>query len=330
MNYTSGRIAHCSIEGPLRMILWAGDCIHNGVTDVERLPGYDVYLCMGFVHGLQENIEFLSRREVPGYICIINNSSPDEMTAFIKDFMGRFSLIDSDYHGNTPRMLPEYYASLLSANGRAYNIEGINGLIMYRADYMNALETFGPVLDDTLHNERRYTKPMLDLARDNKLQVDMAWTSPDLADPYYENIRLGQNNFSTKIKSLNPNHVVARLMDESRLEEYWSQLSDELVVFHKSRAEYEAKKPLEELVGASNWERFTRYVTQKVERLVQDLSEFKEYTNYDFTKIQHILKLSIVAKNFQGFKINYGFYNDTRKVGSPRVYGMWICKDAVN
>ena len=326
MNYTSGRIAHCSIEGPLRMILWAGDCIHNGITDVERLPGYDIYLCMGFVHGLQENIEFLSKREKPGYICIINNSSPDEMTAFIKDFMGRFSLIDSDYHGNTPRMLPEYYASLLSADGWAYNIEGINGLIMYRADYMNALETFGPVLNNRLHDERRYIKPMIDLARDNNLQVDMAWTSPDLKETYYNDIRQGQENFSTKIKLLNPNHVGARLMGEDKLEEYWSQLSDELMIFSKSRAEYEAKMSLEELFGASNWNRFTGYITEKVERLVQNVSDFREYTDYDFSKVQHILKLSTVAKKFDGFTIHYGFYNDTRKEGAPRVYGMYITK----
>ena len=326
MNYTSGRIAHCSIEGPLKMILWAGDCIHNGITDVQRLPGYDIYLCIGFHQGIQENIEFLSNREQPGYICIINASSPDEMSSFIKDFMNRFSVIDSDYHGNTPKMLPEYYSALLSPEGKAYNVEGISGLIMYRADYMNALETFGPILNDKLHNERRYIKPMLDLARDNKLQVDMAWTSPDLVDPYYDTIRLGQNTFSTRIKSLNPNHVVARMMGEDKLEEYWSQLSDEIMVFTKSRAEYEAKMSLEELFGASNWERFTRYLTQKVEKLVQDVNEFKEYTEYDFAKVQHILKLSLITKSFMGFKVNYGFYNDMRKEGSPRVYGMWISK----
>jgi hypothetical protein len=32
----------------LRLILWAGDGEHDGISDVERLPNYDVYLCLGF------------------------------------------------------------------------------------------------------------------------------------------------------------------------------------------------------------------------------------------------------------------------------------------
>ena len=327
INYTLGSSIKCSIEGPLKLMLWAGDCVHNGITDIERLPDYDIYLCIGFTEGIKENAEFLSRREKPGYICSIDHSSPEQMSEFIKDFMSRFSLIDSDYHGNTPKFKPEYYACLLSSDGRAYNIEGINGLIMYRADYMNALETFGPILDDTLNDERRYIKPMLDLAKDNKMPVDMAWTSPDLKDQYYDTIRLGQNTFSSKVRSLNPKHDIARMMDEERLEEYWSQLSDELMVFNKARAEYEAKVPLEELFGSSRWERFTRYLTQKVESIVNDVSEFKEYTEYDFTRVQHILNLSLVAKSFTGFVVNYGFYTDLRKKGHPRTYGLWISKE---
>jgi hypothetical protein len=327
MNYTLNTQIKYPIEGPLKLMLWAGDCVHNSITDVERLPGYDIYLCLGFTEGIQENAEFLSKREKPGYICCINTSSPEQMSEFIKDYMGRFSLIDSDYHGNTPRMLPEYYACLLSSDGRAYNIEGINGLIMYRADYMNALETFGPILDNNLNDQRRYIKPMLDLAKDNKLEVDMAWTSPDLKDHYYDTIRLGQNNFSNRVKSLNPKHDIARMIDEEKLEEYWSQLSDELMAFNKARAEYEAGVSLEELFSASRWERFTKFLTQKVERLVQDISEFKEYTEYDFTRVQRVLKLSIVARAFTGFTVNYGFYTDLRKEGHPRTYGLWISKE---
>jgi len=326
INYTLDSKVKCLIEGPLKMILWAGDCVHNGITDIERLPDYDIYLCIGFTEWIKENSEFLSKREKPGYICCIDTCSPEQMTEFVKDFMSRFCLIDYDYHGNTPSFKPEYYACLLSSDGKAYNIEGINGLIMYRGDYMNALETFGPILNDTLNNERRYIKPMLDLAKDNKLQVDMAWTSPDLKEQYYDTIRLGQNNFSSKVRSLNPKHDIARMMGEERLEEYWSQLSDEIMVFNKNRAEHEAKVPLEELFGALRWERFTKYLTQKVEGIVQDISEFKEYTEYDFTRVQRVLKLSIVARAFTGFTINYGFYPDLRKEGHPRTYGLWISK----
>jgi hypothetical protein len=328
LNYTHDTPTKLSIEGPLKMILWAGDCVHNGITDVERIPGYDIYLCMGFVNGIQANIDFISKRD-SGHICIIDASSPEQMSRFILDYMGRFSLIDSDYHGNTPRLLPEYYSALLSADGKAYNIEGIGGLCIYRGDYVNALETFGPVLNEKLNAERRYTELMLQLASDNNLPVDMAWTSPDLDQPYYKDIKQWQKNFSENRKSLNPNHVIAIIMGEDRLEEYWSQLSDEIMCFSSLRAEHIAKMPLKELIGDTFWNRFCKYLTDKVEKFVGNLSEFREFAD-DFSKIQHVLKLSTVAKKFDGFTVNYGFYNDMRKHGNPRVYGLWISKPVVN
>jgi hypothetical protein len=326
LNYTLDTPTKCTIEGPLKMILWAGDCVHNDITDVERLPGYDIYVCLGFTQTLQANIDYIYKRD-SGYICIIDTSSPDQMSQFILDFMGRFSLIDSDYNGNTPTMLPEYYSALLSADGKAYNIEGIGGLCMYRNDYINALEVFAPILPTKLDDERRYTEQILQLALGNNLPVDMVWTSPDLDKSYYKDIKQWQQNFSNYRESLNPNHKNARVISEDKLELYWSQLSEEVMCFSSLRAEHIAKMPIKDLVGDTNWARFSKYITDRVEGIVQNVSDFREFAD-TLGKVQHILKLSTVAKKFEGFTVNYGFYTDMRK--GEKVYGMWVSKPDIN
>jgi hypothetical protein len=116
------------------------------------------------------------------------------------------------------------------------------------------------VLSDKLNDERRYTYLMLEVAKNNNLQVDMAWTSPDLKDPYYDEIRKSQEKFSFQRKMLNPYHIGARIMGEDMLEEYWSALSEKVLTFNIQGAETEAKCSLEELFGSDRWQRFTRYI----------------------------------------------------------------------
>ena len=56
----SGRdMVTIGLEGDLRLILWAGDGIHEGITDIERLPHFDVYLCLGFTAGIDANVEYI-------------------------------------------------------------------------------------------------------------------------------------------------------------------------------------------------------------------------------------------------------------------------------
>lgn len=326
LNYTTDNHPKCHIDGPLKMILWAGDMVDNGITDIERLPGYDVYLCFGFTKTIQPNIDYIYSRETPGYICIVDARSEEQMSRFIKEFRGRFSYIDSDYRGNTPWMNPEYYYDLLQDGGKAFNVEGINGSYMYRGDYINALETFAPILPSKLNDERRYTEAMLQLAKDNNLDVDMAWTSPDLKDPYYTSIRENQNIYSSYRKSLNPYHVGARMLGENDLEDYWSKLSETVMSFNIDNAERETKCSLDELFGSS-WQRFKNYLIKRVENCVNNKEEFNEYTAEDFGRVQLILKFISTAKRFVGFRTHYGFYEDPRKNGNPRVYGMWLEKD---
>ena len=98
MNFFLDMPGHVELEGNLRMILWAGDCVHNDVTDVERLPDFDVYLCYGSMPTLQANIDYIYNRSNPGIICILDAMNKYHMARFIELFRNRFNLIDSDFN----------------------------------------------------------------------------------------------------------------------------------------------------------------------------------------------------------------------------------------
>jgi hypothetical protein len=323
LNFTHDMPTRCSLEPPLRMILWAGDGMHNGVTDIERLPNFDIYVCMGYPSTLQPNIDYLYNRIEPGVICIIDVSSHDQMQRFIKEFAGRITTIDADYHGNTPRMLPEYYYTLLANGGTAYNVEGINSMMVYMADYKNALEVFGPILPDTLKAERRYTPQMIQLAKDNDLSVDFAWTSPDLKDPYYDDIRKGQANYAAFRESLNPNHHDAYKFNEKNLEEYWSSLAPELLTFNYNRAILQ--NPALKNILEPYFDRFNIYLTSKLIREVDDVDEFRQQI-LTLEQIQKLYKISSYARKFTGFSKHISTYHDLRYNGGPVKYGVWLRK----
>ena len=323
LNFTYDIPMKCNLEPPLRMILWAGDGMHDGVTDIERLRNFDIYVCMGYPSTLQPNIDYLYNRAEPGVICIVDVSSVEQMQRFIKEFAGRISTIDADYHGNTPRMKPEYYSALLANGGRAYNVEGINSMMIYMADYTNALEVFAPILPDNLKAERRFTPQMVQLAKDNDLPVDFAWTSPDLKDPYYNDIRKGQESYSAYKQALNPNHLVIYKFNDTTLEEYWSELSSDFLTFNYTRAVTHnpaLKDILEPYFG-----RFRVYITSKVMREVDDLDEFIKQV-LTLEEIQKLYKLSQYARKFTGFSQHISTYHDLRYDGGPVKYSMWLTK----
>ena len=43
----------------LKLMLWAGDGLHDGICDIERLSNYDVFLCAGYSGNLDVNITYL-------------------------------------------------------------------------------------------------------------------------------------------------------------------------------------------------------------------------------------------------------------------------------
>ena len=70
-------------ETGLRLMLWAGDMAREGLTDIERLQGYDVYLCYGFTPSLYENALHLEALDASGsrrhYLCVLDVNDQEQM-----------------------------------------------------------------------------------------------------------------------------------------------------------------------------------------------------------------------------------------------------------
>jgi len=185
----------------LRLMLWAGDCISAGVTDVERLLGYDVYLCSGYPQGLYTNIARMGYSKI---MCILNIHNPYHLDKFIEMFAGKFSLIDSDYKGNTPTLPLTVYSKLLTVGGRAYNTKGINSCRLPTEEYLNAIEMLAPVLPPEIIVGRMWPTEIIELAKDNKLKPYELWTSPDIHGTEYNYIRDARVKFNETQKLRNP------------------------------------------------------------------------------------------------------------------------------
>ena len=196
----------------LRLMLWAGDSVHHGVSDVARLPGYDMYICLGLSNeGVDHNMRHLSLEQT---ICLIDVRNHNQMEKFHNYFDGAFSFINSDYHGNTPKLPFEDYLRLLAPGGMARNTEGINGLIMREDEMLNRLEILAPILPYELQMRRRWAK-----VRD-ELGPGEVWSSPDLKHEYYSYAREAQQRFEGWQKERNP----AWPRHEPTLEAHWETL----------------------------------------------------------------------------------------------------------
>ena len=215
------------------LMLWAGDCVHGGVTDVERLPGYDVYLCYGF-NGLEANLNVNTSR--PICICVIDVHDEQQLNSFAELFKGVFQTINSDYHGNTPRLPMQTYRDILKPGGSAYNTEGINAVFFPTVAFRDTLELFAPVLPDDLKLRRKWTKAVVELAKDNGLSVGATWTSPDLHIPYYAELRKEQNMFDESQARRYPGQNLYTLpYTADTIEEYWDTLPDNIFLVNPHR-----------------------------------------------------------------------------------------------
>ena len=304
----------------LRMVLWAGDCVHNEITDIERLPNFDVYLCMGFIQTLQANVNYIyNNRSKPGVICIIDASEKQQMDRFIKLFRGRFSVIDSDYHGNTPTLPREYYDVLLSDEGKAFNIRGINGCIMPTENFQNSLELFAPMLSPEDNWRRVWTKELIDLAKGNDLSPGSTWTSPDLKDPYYKDIRVNQERLMEWNKNRNP--VSSQLWNYSKdnIEEYWKLLPVHILCVDFERTSVYDEMPRK--YSTMCIERFRSFITEHTVPMIKRHDEFREHAkDMSIQKLQECYRL---CKEYPG--IEFGLIEDNRR--GDKIYGHWICRN---
>jgi hypothetical protein len=209
----------------LKLILWAGDMKRGDITDVQRLSEYDMYLCGGDCQQLESNVSYINKEHLGSKaIILINIHNDEQMANFCDLFADKFSVIDADYNGNTPIFPIEAYSRLLAPGGRAYNIRGLNGARFPSEELQNALELFAPVLPPDLAVRRRWTAEMIQLAKDNRMGPDIAWTSPDLLHSYYDGVRERQNRFMKHQMERSPLFKNTYEYTADNLEHYWSKL----------------------------------------------------------------------------------------------------------
>jgi len=305
----------------LKMVLWAGDCVHNEITDIERLPGFDVYFCFGFIQTLQANVDYMyNNRSKAGVICIIDATNKNLMENFIEIFRGRFSVIDSDYHGNTPTLPREYYDALLSNEGKAFNMRGINGCCFPVEDFQNTLELFAPILSPEDNWRRQWTKELIEIAKANDLSPGSAWASPDFKDAYYDRVREGQEQLMKWNKDRNP--VSSQVFNYSRdnIEEYWKLLPLHILTVDFERTNIYDNRFRD--YATLCIERFRSFIVEHMISMIKTPDEFRVYaSDMSIKKLQDCYRL---CKEYPG--IEFGPMEDNRRGGN--IYGHWIKKNS--
>lgn len=308
----------------LRLMLWAGDGESEGVTDIERLPNYDVYLCLGFEGPrFDKNVDSLTGSQK---ICILNIHDKEQMARFQRVFAGSFALINADYRGNTPALPLAVYATLLAAGGRAYNTEGINGLRMPEEDLLNTLEIFAPVLSPDLKERRQWSNMIIGMAKGNEITPGEAWASPDLKDPLFRTIVEGQNRF---IQWQSERNKAWPLCAQS-LEEQWASLGDRVLTWGilNDLSVLEVIRP--------HLLKFSDYLEQRIRTTMLE----KGMDNHDYlTESEKIDGDAVVHVRFKqkvlkwllrevpaSLSVQIGYYADERLPGAPGSFGLWYLK----
>jgi hypothetical protein len=324
----------------LKLILWAGDGFHDGQSDIARLPNYDIYLCKGYPYTIQANFADLEARPAdrPGCICIIDTEDQEMMRKFVDIFKGRFALIDSDYYGNTPTLKPHYYEELLAVNGKAFHIEGINGLRYPQYELQDAMEIFAPILPEEVAVKRQWTTEMIELAKGNNLDVHQTWGSRDMVGPYYDPIRERQAHYLNGQKARHPYLQIARSVDPDKLEEYWTTLPiDTLTVNLQTAWSWES-------TDGSSIEPYKQRFADHLEKTllgagyeIAIVNDFKRYIalnsqtlDFKICALQNVLKtVSSAVKLLQYDTLHFtvGFYRDVRRAKEEIIkYGLSIQK----
>ena len=299
-------------------MLWAGDGEHAGVSDVARLQGYDMFLCLGFKN-IHKNVANLSDSQG---IVIINVNNMDQMTRFCEDFRGAFSHIDSDYYGNTPTLPISYYNKLLAPDGIARNIVGINGLIMVDDNMLSSIELFAPILDYETRNKRLWSKLILSLAKDNCLSPGEVWSSPDLKSPHYNFLRENQDRFVKLQKVLNMDwpHI------KPTLQEQWESLGVNVITAR-------IVIPIEQ----AHLEEFSRFLSSKIEsilaikpnfRLIQSAMDEVCYGKdiIGVIRVQQEIILNLTTELPSSLTGVIGRYIDERHASKPTEFGLSLYK----
>jgi hypothetical protein len=306
------------LKKPLRLMLWAGDGEHGGVSDVARLQGYDIFLCLGFKN-IHKNMANLSESQ---RIVIINVNNVDQMTRFCEDFRGAFSHIDSDYYGNTPTLPISYYNKLLAPDGIARNIVGISGLIMVDDNMLSSIELFAPILDYETRNKRLWSKLVLSLAKDNGLSPGELWASPDLKTPAYNFVRENQDRFVKWQKVLNMDWPLIK----NTLQEQWESLGVNVITAR-------IVIPMEQ----THLEEFSRFLSSKIKSILAIKPNFTLVQSaldeicygkdiIGVIRVQQEIILNLTTELPSSLTGIIGRYIDERHASKPTDFGLSLYK----
>jgi hypothetical protein len=292
------------LNSPLRLILWAGDGFHH-TSDVERLPAFDMYLCQGYPQNLQANIDYIEANNLKKTICIINALDPMQMSVFCGIFGNRFSHIDSDYIGNTPRLDTKYYDMLLAPGGEAHHIRGINSAQFPTEDFYNVLELFAPVLPPYMNARRKWIEPILNMAVGNGMSPEYVLENHK-AD-LNANMIGAQNYFSRTQLERSLEFANTANYTEATLEEYWSRLPVHILTVNLDRAWRWGEFTGDALLGY--YDRLEAHLKGRI-TMNPDIERY--LVSASVSDMQHVFYLqSILPANG-----SIGYYPDLRRVGS--------------
>lgn len=317
----------------LRVMLWAGDCVHGGVPDVQRLPDYDIYVCNGYPD-LQANLDVLPDG---ARICLIDINDNEQFMRFVNDFTGKCMEINSDYFGSTPSLSIDTYSILLAERGYAYNTEGIRSGFNPMPRFRIFLELFAPVLTPGLKAQREWTPQILKLAEWNCISPEFVYTDYELKNGTYRYFWDEQNCYWDDRAKLNPKFAEASKYTKETLEEYWALLPYSVLrnTIHAifDRFMDSAEKELIE----SYYPRLQRFLWTRVVNLAYDgsgiikMNDVNEYVLKDsdvkrqIDALQTVIGLLDTAEKCVECDMTptIGYYDDSRRP-SEDVFGLWI------
>ena len=311
----------------LKLMLWAADGEHNGVSDVERLSNYDVFLCGPWhIDGLTKNEAYLKTSGLPRVICVLDVKDKKSMNRFYDLFAGKFIVINADYYGNTPILDLQHYHVLLAPLGKAYNIEGINSCIRPWRNFYKFFELFAPFtrdlvypLNTQIHEITTYSPFVRYWAKISDLSPSHLMSSPDfkgVQHPWATDLKVQldkhQNDFVYERKWENPETAKGRawFIYDKTIQEWWNTVPLDLLTIDISSEAvgYKSSAEIDDVVSTAfiqpHKPAFLEFLQSKIKSL---LEEFPRLTinmelesgslDSQIQTLQLVIKQIIVFKN---------------------------------
>jgi len=109
----------------ITLLLGAGDMTHSGITNVEQFSKYDILICKPENRENPENSQFQENvnklSDTGPVICCLDLDDTAAVATFVKQFKGRFSLIEG-HSAHIPHFTFDILEQLLEDGGTASNL----------------------------------------------------------------------------------------------------------------------------------------------------------------------------------------------------------------